>query len=246
LKKNRRPELGIRADPARTLIALCQRSRRRADWEPWRRALRARDDAREAQIAEQASSVTDGVNPIALCRAIENTANDEAVFVGDGGDFVATASYILRPRAPLSWLDPGVFGTLGPGAGFALGAKLCRPQAEVWLLYGDGAAGFSLAEFDTFARHAVAVIGVVGNDAGWTQIARDQVDQFGDDLATVLARTDYDKVAEGFGARGVRLSESGGTDAALVQAKSIAAAGRPVLVNAWIGRSDFRKGSLSV
>jgi acetolactate synthase-1/2/3 large subunit len=246
LKKNRRPDLGIRADPARTLIALSQRSRTRDDWKPWGTALRSRDDARETEIAEQALSATDGLNPIALCRAIETAADHDAVFVGDGGDFVATASYVLRPRAPLSWLDPGVFGTLGPGAGFALGAKLCRPNAEVWLLYGDGAAAFSLAEFDTLARHGVAVIGVVGNDAGWTQIARDQVDVFGDDLATVLARTDYDEAAKGLGAAGVRLSESGGTAAALAQAKSTAAAGRPVLVNAWIGRTDFRKGSLSV
>ena len=246
LKKNRRPDLGLRADPARTLIALSQRSRARDDWKPWRGALRARDDARETEIAEQASTATDGVNPIALCRAIDTAANDDAVFIGDGGDFIATASYIVRPRAPLSWLDPGVFGTLGPGAGFALGAKLCRPEAEVWLLYGDGAAAFSLAEFDTLARHAVAVIGIVGNDAGWTQIARDQVAVFGDDLATVLARTDYDEAAKGFGACGVRLSESGSTDTALAKAKSTAAAGRPVLVNAWIGRTDFRKGSLSV
>ncbi len=246
LKKNRRPDLGIRADPAHTLIALSRRSRARDGWTPWRDTLRARDDARETEIAEQADGVTDGVNPIALCRAIETAASDAAVFVGDGGDFVATASYVVRPRAPLSWLDPGVFGTLGPGAGFALGAKLCRPEAEVWLLYGDGAAAFSLAEFDTFVRHGVPVIAVVGNDAGWTQIARDQVDIFGDDLATVLARTDYDEVAKGFGAAGVRLSENGAVDAALGEAKTLAAAGRPVVVNAWIGKTDFRKGSLSV
>ena len=246
LKKNRRPDLGIRADPARALIALSERSRGRDAGALWRAALRARDEARDGEIAEQASGATDGVNPIALCRAIETAANDDAVFVGDGGDFVATASYVVRPRGPLSWLDPGVFGTLGPGAGFALGAKLCRPEAEVWLLYGDGAAAYSLAEFDTFARHGVAVIGVVGNDAGWTQIARDQVEVFGDDLATVLARSDYDQVAQGFGACGLRLSESQGTEKALAEAKSTAAAGRPVLVNAWIGRTDFRKGSLSV
>jgi acetolactate synthase-1/2/3 large subunit len=246
LKKNRRPRLGIRADPARALIALSGQSVARDEWKPWRSTLRARDDARETEIAAQARGATDGVNPVALCRAIEGAANEDAVFVGDGGDFVAIASYTVRPRAPLSWLDPGVFGTLGPGAGFALGAKLCRPEAEVWLLYGDGAAGFSLAEFDTFARHGVPVIAVVGNDAGWTQIARDQVEMFGDDLATALARTDYDEVAKGFGACGLRLSESGSTETVLDEAKLTAAAGRPVLVNAWIGRTDFRKGSLSV
>jgi len=55
----------------------------------------------------------------------------------------------------LCWLDPGAFGTLGVGGGFALGAKLCRPDAEVWIVYGDGSLGYSVAEFDTFTRHKV-------------------------------------------------------------------------------------------
>src|SRR5207237_5218073 len=108
----------------------------------------------------------------------------KSVIVADGGDFVGTAAYTLAPRAPLSWLDPGVFGTLGVGAGFALGAKLCRPDAEVWIIYGDGSAGYSLAEFDTFARHGIPVIALVGNDACWAQIAGDQVELLGDSVGT--------------------------------------------------------------
>ena len=46
---------------------------------------------------------------------------DNTILVGDGGDFVATAAYVLRPRSAGSWLDPGAFGTLGVGGGFALG-----------------------------------------------------------------------------------------------------------------------------
>lgn len=65
-------------------------------------------------------------------------------------------SYIFsRPRGPLKWLDPGAFGTLGVGGGFALGAKLCRPDSDVWIIYGDGSLGYSVAEFDTFTRHKV-------------------------------------------------------------------------------------------
>jgi hypothetical protein len=55
---------------------------------------------------------------------------------GAGGDFVGTCSYTISPRGPLSWLDPGVFGTLGVGAGFSLGAKAIHPEKEVWILYG--------------------------------------------------------------------------------------------------------------
>ena len=114
---------------------------------------------------------------------------------------------------------PGVFGTLGVGAGFALGAALARPDSEVWLVWGDGACGYGLAEFDTFVRHGIPVIAVVGNDAGWTQIAREQVKMLGDDVGTVLARTAYHEVARGFGAEGIEVSSDAEVDAALAQAQ---------------------------
>jgi acetolactate synthase-1/2/3 large subunit len=166
--------------------------------------------------------------------------------VGDGGDFVATASYIVKPRKPLSWLDPGAFGTLGVGAGFALAAKLVRPGAEVWLLYGDGAAGYGLIEQDTFVRHDLPVITVIGNDAGWTQIARDQKVILGDDVGTALKYSNYHMIAQALDAKGYLLSDKKQIHHVLKQAKQDARKGRPVLINALLGQTDFRKGSISV
>ncbi len=177
---------------------------------------------------------------------LNSAAGDAAVMVADGGDFVATASYILRPRGPLAWLDPGAFGTLGVGAGFALGAQLVRPRDEVWLLWGDGASGYGLVEFDTFVRHGVPVIAVVGNDASWAQIAREQVKMLKDDVGTVLARSAYHAVAAGFGAVGIEVKSIDQVPAALQQAREAARAGRPVLVNVWLDRTDFREGSISM
>src|SRR5690606_26854840 len=167
LRKNRWPTLGVTGDPASFLWALADAA---GDTLGGRFAshcavLRARDEQRETRIRSDAEAPTDGINPVAACRVIEEALDDDSVLVADGGDFVATASYITAPRSPLSWLDPGVFGTLGVGAGFALGAKLARPNSEVWILYGDGSAAYTLMEFDTFARHGVPVIAVVGNDA---------------------------------------------------------------------------------
>jgi acetolactate synthase-like protein len=88
---------------------------------------------------------------------LEDSMDDNTVIVADGGDFVGSAAYILRPRGPLCWLDPGAFGTLGCGAGFALGAKLCRPDSDVVVVFGDGSLGYSLIEFDTFVRHKVRI-----------------------------------------------------------------------------------------
>jgi len=245
-RMNRRPTIAAIGDAGLTLVAIAGRVGDRAGRTDWTATLRARDDAREREIETQAAATAEHVNPIAFFRALDRAAGSASVFVADGGDFVATASYILRPRGPLAWLDPGAFGTLGVGAGFALGAQLVRPQDEVWLIWGDGASGYGLVEFDTFVRHGVPVIAVVGNDASWSQIAREQVKLLGDDVGTVLARSDYHRVAEGFGAAGLVVKKTADVPAVLQQAREIARGGRPVLVNVWLDRTDFREGSLSM
>src|SRR5450759_2921024 len=246
-RMNRRPDIAAIGDAGlfleRLVAPLAQTGRR---WTSWIEDLRARDLKREAEIEEQARPDGEFVNPIAFLRALDQAAGENAVMVADGGDFVATASYIWHPRGPLSWLDPCVFGTLGVGAGFALGAALCRPESEVWIIYGDGACGYSLIEFDTFARHGIPVIAVVGNDAGWTQIAREQVKMLHDDVATVLARTAYHEVAAGFGAEGILVKKTADVPAALSRARAAARAGKPVLVNVWLDKTDFREGSISM
>jgi acetolactate synthase-1/2/3 large subunit len=215
-------------------------------WSGWRETLAARDRARESEIDTQAAAVGEYVNPLAFFRAMDAEAAEDAIFVADGGDFVATASYVLRPRGPLAWLDPGAFGTLGVGAGFARGAGVARPGRELWIVFGDGACGWSLSEIDSFVRQGIAVIAVVGNDAGWTQIAREQVKMLKDDVGTVLARTDYHRVAEGFGAAGLCVRQAADVVPALREARALAQGGRPVLVNVWLDKTEFREGSLSM
>ena len=247
LTMNRRPDLGILSDPFLFLCALPEAlGSQKAPWSSWVSRLRANDDAREKEIQVMAREETEYLNPVFLLNKLDDVIDEQSIIVADGGDFVGTASYALRPRGPLSWLDPGVFGTLGVGAGFSLGSKLCHPDKEIWLIYGDGAAGYTLQEFDTFVRHELPIIAVVGNDAGWTQIARDQIPLFNDDVATQLRYTDYHLVAEGFGAKGFLLDRPEYIDDVFKQAKDTASSGTPVLVNALIGKTDFRKGSISM
>ena len=214
--------------------------------EAWIGELRKNDEDREKFIADTSAEATEFINPLYLLQKLNEVIDEKSVIIGDGGDFVASAAYVLQPPGPLTWLDPGVFGTLGVGAGFALAAKLTEPEAEVWLLYGDGAAGYSLQEFDTFVRHKLPVIAVVGNDACWSQIARDQVAEFDDDIATGLRRSDYHLVAEGFGAEGFLLDRKEDIDRVFREAKKAARDGSPVLINVLIGKTDFRKGSISM
>ncbi len=245
LTKNKKPTLAIHADPLEFLIALSAAFQ--GNYSGWVEALRRRDAGREENIGQQADAAIErGINPVKLFRELEPDLDDNTILVADGGDFVATASYILRPRQPLTWLDPGVFGTLGVGGGFALGAKLVHPNHDVWIIYGDGSAAYSLMEYDTFVRHKLPVISVIGNDACWGQIARDQVEVLKSDCAMNLAFSDYQDVGKAFGAEGARVETLEAFKAAVAEGKKFSRNGRPYIINAILGKTDFRKGSVSM
>lgn len=247
LKLNRKPDYAIHADPGVFLVDLARAAPAAGGaWASWREELGGRDSERESQIRQSAEQSGEHVNPLALCGNVDAMLDATAIVVADGGDFVGTASYIVRPRGPLRWLDPGAFGTLGVGAGFILGAAASCPGTRIYALFGDGSVGYSLAEFDTFVRHKIPVIAIVGNDACWSQIAREQVKILGDDTGVNLARTDYHRVAAGFGAGGLVIHNDEEIADVLAQAGDIAAGGHPVLVNALLDRNDFREGSLSI
>ncbi|MEO7734599.1 MAG: thiamine pyrophosphate-binding protein [Kofleriaceae bacterium] len=247
LRKNKKPDIAIEQHAGDFLVAVADRISSAGDrWRGWLDQLRATEQVRDTEIQGKAQQAGELIDPVHFFLRMEEAMAEDAVLVVDGGDFVATASYIVRPRAPLSWLDPGVFGTLGVGGGFALGATMVRPGKEVWLVWGDGSSAYSLAEFDSYVRHGVAPIAVIGNDASWMQIAREQVEVLGTSLGCDLRRSDYHKVAEGYGGVGLLLTDASRVDGVLAEAKAIAKTGRPVCINVHLRKTDFRKGSISM
>ena len=245
LNKNRKPDIAIHADPTRIMHEIgkiinppsCQE---------WIKELSVLEESREKEIQQFSETKTDFVNPVYLCKTIDKLIDENSILVADGGDFVGTASYTVRPRSALGWLDPGPFGTLGVGGGFAIGAKSSFPEKEVWVFYGDGASAYSLAEFDTLCRHKLPVIAIIGNDASWQQIAREQKQMLGSNIGTELAFNAYEKVAEGYGGKGYYVDNQDSLFETLKLAKEDAKLGYPVLVNVKLSKSDFRKGSISV
>ena len=242
LRLNCRPDHAVLSDPFLFLCSLAEVfTPDSTDWQPWVQELKHNDDEREKFIVSTSEETTEFINPLFLLKKLNEVIDDNSIIVADGGDFVGSAANILQPPGPLTWLDPGVFGTLGVGAGFALASKLLRPQSETWLIYGDGAAGFSLQEFDTFVRHKTPVIAVIGNDAGWSQIARDQVEIFGDDVATVLGRSDYHLVADAFGGKGFLVDKPQDIDRVIQEARQAAADGYPVSDQCADRKNEFSK-----
>lgn len=246
LKKNLSPQRAILADPGEFLIALAEEGGTWPSWQPWKAALHENEAAREAEIQQMAAQPTQGINPVELFLATENRLPANSVLIADGGDFAATASYTLRPRKPLGWLDPGAFGTLGVGGGFALGAAIYHPDDYVWIIYGDGSAAYSLIEFDTFKKFGMKVCAIIGNNGSWEQIARDQIKILGAATATDLPKSDYHLVAQAFGGQGRRVETLQEYEAALTEAMACMDQGIPYVINAIIGSTAFREGSISM
>jgi thiamine pyrophosphate-dependent acetolactate synthase large subunit-like protein len=243
------PAVSVLGDPCSFLIDLARGLSSEhsppSQWGEWQRNWVDQDKKKNDANSELASQKTQFINPVKLCQEIDKYLADDSILVGDGGDFVATVAYNVRARQPLSWLDPGLYGTLGIGAGFAIASKLVKPNSEVWLFWGDGASGYSLIEFDTLRRQGLAVIAVIGNDACWMQIWRGQVDIFNDETGCTLEYTNYHEVAKALGCEGFEIDSEDQIGPVVKQAKALAAAGKSVLINAKLGKTEFRKGSMS-
>lgn len=244
--RNRRVDVGVVGDTGLVLAGLAERLRGRAPaTREWLAALDAAEARRTAKMQGEMEAATDPINPLYLCARLNRFIGAKTIVVGDGGDFVATAASILDVQGPGSWMDPGPLGTLGVGPGFAMAAKLARPDHDVVLVSGDGSFGLNGFELEAMARQGIKVTCVIGNDAGWTQIRRGQVDLYGEEraVATKLARTRYDVIAQGMGCHGEHVARAADLDAALQRAF---ASPLPAVVNVEIGASEFRKGAISV
>ena len=165
--------------------------------EAWIRSLRAAEDEARADEAAELADDRAPLHPMRIYGELIQVLDRDAVVVGDGGDFVSYAGRVLDSYQPGCWLDPGPLGCLGCGPGYALAAKLAHPDRQVVLLLGDGAFGFSGMEFDTLARHGVAVLAVVGNNGIWALEKHPMETIYGYSVAADLRPgTRYDQIAE--------------------------------------------------
>ncbi len=246
---NRGVDVGIVGDTGLVMEQLTELARAdgydAAMIKPWLDSMRARERESWERMRPQMESDEVPINPLRACREIADAVGEDAIFIGDGGDFVATAASVVRVYQQGHWLDAGPLGTLGVGPGYAMAAKLAKPQSPVIIVYGDGSFGLHGMEFEACVRQKINIVGVVGNDAAWMQIRRGQEALYGEEraIATRLAYTRYDRVVEALGGHGEYVERPQDIRPALDRAL---AAGKPALVNIKIGRSDFRKDAISI
>jgi acetolactate synthase I/II/III large subunit len=211
------------------LLAAVDKLDRSPDWSAWVGDLQAAVAAATERDAALLGAETDPIHPARIYGELVPRLADDAVVIGDGGDFVSFAGRFVEPRRPGGWLDPGPYGCLGAGLGAAIAARLARPSAQVTLLLGDGAAGFSLMDVDTLVRHRLPVVMVVGNNAAWGLEKGPMQMLYGYDVAADLSpATSYDAVVRALGGGGETVTDPRDIGSALDRAY---ASGVPYLVN---------------
>ncbi len=199
------------------------------DTREWVETIRAAEREKREAERELREDGRSPLHPMRLYAELGEVLDRDAIVIGDGGDFVSYAGRVIDSYAPGCWLDPGPFGCLGSGPGYALAAKLAHPHRQVVLLLGDGAFGFSGMEYDTLARHGVNVVGVMGNNGIWGLEKHPMEFLYGYSVAADLRpETRYDQVVEALGGYGELVRKPAELQPALVRAFE---SGKPALVN---------------
>ena len=249
LGRNRPCDVGIIGDTGMVMeeLTACARAAKFVPElsRPWLSELRGLEKQKWEALAPQLASDEAPLNPLRVCAEVDKFITKDTIVIGDGGDFVGSAANVLRPRGFGHWLDAGPLGTLGTGPGYAMAAKLASPKSDVIIMYGDGAFGLNMMEFEACIRQKINIVGIIGNDAAWTQILRGQVQIYGPDRtpACKLAPTRYDLMVEAMGGHGEWVETPGELRPAIQRALTC---GKPAVVNVRIGASDFRKDAISV
>lgn len=251
--RTRGVEVGLVSDSGLVLEALTAGTsaggaERRAAWNT---AVRADEkqkwDKMNVEIAGD-GGLDDAPNPLRVCAEVDRFVRPGDIVIGDGGDFVGTAAYVMKPFGVSTWMDPGPLGTLGVGPGYALAAKVAKPGARVIIMFGDGSFGLHAMELEAMQRQGLPIVAIIGNDAGWTQILRGQKDFYGEKrlVATKLDYTRYEKISDCYGGHGEWVDKLGDLVPALERAFAAADGGKVAVVNVKLSASAFRSQSISV
>jgi len=195
----------------------------------WVRQLRDAEDAARAEEEDLLTTAADPILPTRVYGELRQVLDRDAVVIGDGGDFVSYAGRFVNSYRPGHWLDPGPYGCLGTGLGYAMAARVVHPDRQVVLLLGDGAAGFSLMDADSLVRHNLPVAIVVGNNGCWGLEKHPMRQMYGYDVAADLQEgCRYDQVVAALGGAGETVERPDDIAPALKRALD---AGVPYVVN---------------
>jgi len=225
----------IVADPRETLRAmnLSAKSQKWPDRSRWQQTVRNAKVERCKRMQKDLERVGPPMHPLQAVSAIVDNIAEDTIIIGDGAEAYHWMNEVIRQKHPGSYITHGFLGAVGFGLGLSLGAQVAHPKRPVLCLVGDGAIGFTIAEFDTMVRRNLPIVAVVMNNHSWAASQHFQEIVSGKNRlsATELRDANYHEVAAAFGAHGQRVTDVKDLGPAI---KAAFASGKPACINVSI------------
>ena len=221
---------GVSGDLTAALLAMAEGAGGGGERRAWMEQLRDAESAKRAGETDLLEADTDPIHPVRVYGELRQALDPDAVVICDGGDFVSFAGRYISSSQPGRWMDPGPYGCLGTGMGYAMAARVAHPDAQVCVLLGDGAAGFSLMDVDSLVRMELPVVMVCGNNGIWglEKFPMQEIYDGWDVAADLQPGLRYDDVVNALGGAGETVEKAADIGPALDRAF---ASGVPYLVN---------------
>jgi acetolactate synthase I/II/III large subunit len=231
----RQVAVGIVADSRETLRALNARakSEKWPDRSGWQQTVRNAKIERCKRAQADLNRAGTPIHPLQAVSAIVENMPEGTIVIGDGAEAYHWMNEVIRQNQPGSYITHGFLGSVGFGLGLSLGAQVAYPKRPVLCLVGDGAIGFTIAEFDTMVRHKLPIVAVVMNNHSWAASQHFQEIVSGKNrlLGTELRDANYHEVAAAFGCHAQRVTEIKDLGPAI---KAAFASGKPACINVSI------------
>ena len=230
--QNRDIDVGVVGDSKAVLRQIMDELRATGYKSPgkgWVEEVITEDQTLKAADEGMLNSDQSPIHPMRLMKELRDVLDDDATVIGDGGDIVTFAARVLNINEPGHWLDPGQFGCLGAGSGFAAAAQLARPGKQVCIVYGDGGFGLTGFDVESYVRFNLPIVSIVGNNGAWNQTTQGVVRRGMRGIGTYLSQeTDYAKIMEGMGGHAERVTDPEEIRPALERAFN---SGKPALLD---------------
>ena len=230
--QNRDIDVGVVGDSKAVLRQIMDELRATGYKSPgkgWVEEVITEDQTLKAADEGMLNSDQSPIHPMRLMKELRDVLDEDATVIGDGGDIVTFAARVLNINEPGHWLDPGQFGCLGAGSGFAAAAQLARPGKQVCIVYGDGGFGLTGFDVESYVRFNLPIVSIVGNNGAWNQTTQGVVRRGMRGIGTYLSQeTDYAKIMEGMGGHAERVTDPEEIRPALERAFN---SGKPALLD---------------
>ena len=231
--KNVKTNIPVVGDAKEALRGLLETDIEKTDCAEWYRRVMDNKDSSPFWFERS----DDLISPQWLIEELHRETDGQAIITTDVGQHQMWAAQFYQFNEPHKWVTSGGLGTMGFGLPAAIGAQLGRPEETVVSIVGDGGFQMTMQELAVIKQHQLPIKVIIVNNEALGMVRQWQEKFYEERYSSSLMteNPDFVKLAEGFGIRGIRVSNEAEVPELM---KEVFSYDGPVLVDARVQKLD--------